>query len=130
MIKGPAQQLLRRLHVAVSDSIGEILEVKEGCLPITAVVGVPSCDFNHNVAKKARIWLKTCIARIWLKNHCCGGSADSVTDRIAFPYTSRAFCRRGGVRRGRRFGRYGLSVGDIGGGSGGAHGFFTGTGLG
>jgi len=27
------------------------------------------CAFNHNVAKEARIWLKTEKARIWLKNH-------------------------------------------------------------
>jgi len=27
------------------------------------------CAFNHNVAKEARIWLKTEKAKIWLKNH-------------------------------------------------------------
>jgi predicted ATPase len=28
-----------------------------------------TCAFNHNVAKEARIWLKTEKAKIWLKNH-------------------------------------------------------------
>jgi predicted metal-dependent hydrolase len=27
------------------------------------------CAFNHNMAKEARIWLKTEKTRIWLKNH-------------------------------------------------------------
>jgi hypothetical protein len=27
------------------------------------------CDFNHNMAKTARIWLNASTARIWLKTH-------------------------------------------------------------
>jgi hypothetical protein len=34
-----------------------------------APINAQYCAFNHNVAKEARIWLKTEKARIWLKNH-------------------------------------------------------------
>ena len=33
------------------------------------LVDSTKCAFNHNVAKEARIWLKTEKAKIWLKNH-------------------------------------------------------------
>jgi hypothetical protein len=60
-----------RRKVIVEPVFGQIKEVRgfrrfllRGLEKIRGEWRLVCCDFNHNVAKKARIWLKTGMARI------------------------------------------------------------------
>ena len=55
-----------QLFVAYSPQRDEVMIVRS-VQPLTDEQR--TCDFNHILAQKARIWLKTETARIWLKNH-------------------------------------------------------------